>query len=170
MILGFRVIWSILKSIGRSRNPAMDDYTAHFRVLPTDTEFSALNAARYISLMEVGVLECNIRNGFISLALKKGWTAIVCAQSIEYLRSVRRFEKFSITTSLLGWDDRYFYRRYTVRKGEKVCALSYQRIMVRSRKGLIVPSEVMQGIGHSGLSPEVTESIKARVPFKESAA
>jgi acyl-CoA thioesterase FadM len=104
-----------------------------------------LNAARYFAFADIVQNECNLRSGFIGAGLKNGLWAIAVANSIIYRKPFKRFSKIFVTAELIGWDDRFYVWQSTFRNGnDEIWAVSFTKVSVRSKQGLIGVNECFQ--------------------------
>jgi len=111
------------------------------------------------TLMDLGRIDLLVRSGFWREARRRGWFPLVGASAIEYRRPLRVFQRYQLTTRLLGWDERWFYIEQSFRQGEKVAAVATVKAMIRSASGAIPPSDALAVIGASGLSPALPENV-----------
>ena len=64
------------------------------------------------------------RSGLLGEAAKRRWYPVVVAQTIRYLRSLHLFEKFQVTTEVVGWDEKYFFIKHRLTVGQQPVALA----------------------------------------------
>ena len=160
MLLLFRFLFAMLKGVLRRRIGALDESSLRFTVWPTDCDLNFhLNAGRFISLMDVARMEFIARTGLLRRLLKKKWRPIMGGIVVRYRREIRPFERFTIRTRVLGWDEKWFYLEHIVEKGGVFCASGIVRTLVRSASANIAPSDVLALVGESNASPQLPDFV-----------
>lgn len=164
MVLYFRLLLTLLQAWFQPAPEVGSSTHVWFRVMPWDTEFSALNAGRFFSFAEAAQLAQNLRTGFLGQALKRRWWATVRANYLAYSGNVRRFDRFKVCVRLLGCDERHFYweSRFYKASGE-LFALGYSKGVVRSRQAVVSPREALGAIGHLSDFGAVPEEVVRRL-------
>ncbi len=80
------------------------------RVWPNDLDiFLHVNNGVYLTMMDLGRTDMMLRSGIFQPIRKKGWYPVVAAETIRFQRSLKLFQKFSITTEVVGWDEKSIY-------------------------------------------------------------
>ena len=158
MLLFFRVLITILSSGLRRRVGPLDPATVYFRAWPHDCDLNFhLNAGRYVSFMDVARVELIARMRILRRVLKRGWRPIVGGGTVTYRRSVMPFERFSITSRVVAWDEKWFYIEHLVHKQDgALAATGVMRTLLRGPQGNVPPREMLALLGIGDLqSPEV---------------
>lgn len=162
MILWFRLLLTIVRGLVKGKVDVMGPYSTEFRAYPLlDGETNSLNAARYFSFCELAINEVNVRNGFSKLFIKAGMIGVTCNVTANYIRPVYVFKKFQATTEVLGWDDKFIYRRNRIHQNGELKFEALYKIMIRNWKNrFIAPSELVEKMGYRDLkSPELPSTI-----------
>ena len=149
MNLWFRLAWALFAWRFRSKRTISDVGIRPFRVWPSDLDvFNHMNNGRFLALLDLGRLDLMLRSGSWQALQKRGWYPVVVAQNITFRKSLRPWQKFSIETRIVGWDDiSAFIEQRFVAEGE-----IYARAIVRVRflkraRGVLAPSEVIEACG-----------------------
>lgn len=101
-----------------------------FRVWPNDLDvFRHMNNARYLGLLDLGRTDLMARSGFGKIIADRGWYPVVGAQTITYKRSLKLWQRFVVTTRVLGFDERAAYMEQEFRRGGQL----YARAVVQAR-------------------------------------
>ena len=155
MILLFRFLFTIFKGGFRPRVGPLDSSVVRFTVLPHDCDLNIhLNAGRFVSFMDIARIELLVRMGALRPVLKKGWRPVVGGLVIRYRRSVEPFERFTIESRLVGWDEKWFYIEHTVnRRDGSMAAIAYARTLLRKKDGTVEPAEVIDLLGFHDVKP-----------------
>ena len=155
----FRLLWLAIVSRFRSRVPVLGPCRTPFRVLPTDLDvLRHVNNGIYLSLMDLGRVDLMTRAGLAAPIRGRGWYPVVVAETIQFRRSLTLFERFTIVTSVLGWDDKAFLleQRFE-RRGETIAlALVRARFLARAG-GNVTPMEVLGLVADPPPVPSIPE-------------
>lgn len=146
-----------------SRIGFTDVSRSQFRVWPTDIDILRhMNNGKYLSIMDIGRFDLLLRNGVFELFKREGWYPVVVGQTISYRKSLNPWQKFTIESQILGFDDQavYLEQRF-VRPAPRGSAIAgepevYARASVRCRilraAGGVVPVDEI--IKKSGVNPD----------------
>jgi len=155
----FRLLWLAVVLRFRARVPVMGPCRTPFRVLPTDLDvLRHVNNGVYLSLMDLGRVDLMGRAGLAAPIRRRGWYPVVVAETIQFRRSLTLFERFTIVTAVLGWDDKAFLleQRFE-RRGETIAvALVRARFLARAG-GNVAPAEVLALAGDPPHPPAIPE-------------
>jgi acyl-CoA thioesterase FadM len=132
------------------------------RVWPTDLDiYNHMNNGVFLTLMDIGRYDQGLRSGIWQKWNKLGWFPIVVNSTISYRKALLPWQKFTLETKVLGWDEiAYYIEQRFVRDGE-----IYARAIMRGRFlkrswGTLTPHEVMEGSGGwPGEKPELPKWI-----------
>lgn len=158
MLLFVRVLITILSSGLRRKVGPLDPATVYFRAWPHDCDLNFhLNAGRYVSFMDIARVELIARMRILRRVLKRGWRPIVGGGTITYRKSVMPMERFSITSRVMAWDEKWFYIEHLVHKSDgSLAATGIMRTLFRGPQGNVAPRELLALLGIENMqSPEV---------------
>ena len=142
----------------------LDPSVTRMRVMLQDLDSNLhVNNGTYLQMMDVARNNQIADLGMFSLARTKGWAPVVAASTVKYRRSLKPFERFEITSRILGWDARMFYMEQVFTRGEQLCARGVIASRFLDRKGnRISPlSVVRDATGESTPSPELPDDVAA---------
>lgn len=160
MNLLVRFLLVLLGAWRRSKLDVLATSSLAMRVWPTDLDVQMhMNNGRYLSLMDLGRIDLLVRSGFWREAQRRGWFPLVGGSVIEYRRPLRVFERYQLTTRVLGWNEHWFYVEQSFRLGDKVAATATVKAMIRGASGAVPPAEALAAVGVSGPSPALPEHI-----------
>lgn len=110
MNLFFRLLGIIFGSFRRPRLDITGLSTLTFRVWPLDLDLNLhLTNSRYMSLMDLGRLDLILRS-HTWRAMRRGRLGVVLGgTAIRFRRSLAPFKRFTLTSKVLGWDERWIY-------------------------------------------------------------
>ena len=131
-----------------------------FRVLPTDLDFNLhMNNARYLSLMDLGRVDLLNRLGLLRLAFRGHWFPVLGSVSIRYHRPLKFWQRVSLSTRILGWDEKWFYLEQRFQREGKPIATAEVKALVRGPGGSLPTEQVLLAVGERRVSPELGEAV-----------
>ncbi|MDB5367420.1 MAG: thioesterase [Rhodospirillales bacterium] len=166
MSLLARLIGVILGALfGRTLQP-METSRLAMRVWPTDLDPNLhMNNGRYLTVMDLGRVDLMVRNRVAHAALKNRWMPVIAAVQVRYRRSLAPFERYTLTTRLLGWEGKWFYlEQQFVRRDGSVAALAWVKAAIRRRGGTVDAEALQRAMGVTlvpkPLAPDVARWIE----------
>jgi acyl-CoA thioesterase FadM len=160
MVLFLRVVLIILKNLFRRRSGVLDESLLRLRVWPTDMDLNFhLNDGRYVSLTGLGRLDLMSRSRLLRRALRRRWYPVVGGAVIRYRREIGAFEKFTLHSRIVGWDEKWVYFEHRFEKNGEVAAIAYARGVMRNRQGPVPTRDVMALIDFKGPSPALPDIV-----------
>lgn len=114
------------------------------RVWPNDLDiFFHVNNGVYLTMMDLGRTDMMLRSGSFQPIRKKGWYPVVAAETIRFQRSLKLFQKFVISTEVVGWDEKSIYMQQVFRCNDKQVAVAAINARFLSRTGdKVSPSDL----------------------------
>lgn len=163
MKLWFRILYVWLTWRRRPKLTIAEVSRITLRVWPTDLDvYNHMNNGVFLTLMDLGRYDQGLRTGIWQEWNRRGWFPIVVNSTISYRKALLPWQKFTIETKVLGWDEiAYYIEQRFVRDGE-----IYARAIMRGRFlkrswGTLTPQEVMEGSGGwPGKKPVVPKWVK----------
>lgn len=117
------------------------------RVRPTDLDiYLHVNNGTYLQMMDVARTHYIADIGGLQRLKAKGWYPVVAAQTFTYRRSLTLGQRFTITTQVVGWDERVVYLEQLFTRGEQ-----------RYGRGLVAGRFLARGSGERIPAPQVVE-------------
>jgi acyl-CoA thioesterase FadM len=140
---------------------ALEEDVLQLRVWPSGIDFNLhMNNARYLSEMDYARVRLLARGGVLKPILKARWAPVVGAVWITYRRSLPLWATYTLTTRLVGWDNRWFYMEQTFTAKEGLIAVGWVKGALIDTKGTIRPQQVMEMVQAGIVSPELPEAIQ----------
>ncbi len=111
MNLIFRLIFVVVSAVVAAwRGPligVLDAASLRFRVWPTDLDINVhMTNARYFSVMDLGRTDLMIRVGLGGAILRNRWQPVLGAANIRFRRSLKPFQRFTLVSRVLCWDEK----------------------------------------------------------------
>ena len=162
MNLLFRLVCTLLFARFRAALSLHETCVTSFRVAPTDLDvLQHMNNGIYFSLQDLARVDMMIRSGMTPVLSKNGWYPVVVAETIQFKKSLKLFERFSIYTRVVGWNEKQFILEHVFeRKGEIV---AYGLILARFLKktgGSVSPEEILKTRGFRAQSPPIPPHVQ----------
>lgn len=158
-----RMFWQLW----RHRNdPPLKFNETHVSVhhcLPWDLDiWRELNNGRTLTLYDLGRIPLGRRVGLEAALRRRKWGLTVAGSTVRYRRRITAFERITMRSRGIGFDDRFFYIEQSMWKDDGECA---GHVLIRSattsRQGIVPPAEVMREMGYDTPSPELPDWVKA---------
>lgn len=163
MVLLFRFIKSLLISRFRPRIEPLGESILRMRVWPNDLDLNMhVNSGRYLSFMDIGRVDLLVRMKVFREVIRKGWRPINGGTMITYRRSLLPWERFTVRTRIVCWDEKWFYFEHVVEKEDgEIAAIANARGLLRGPYGNIPPSSLLGVAGAAEMpSPPMPRSIE----------
>lgn len=148
----------------------LDPSTYTMRVMPQDLDVLLhVNNGSYLQLMDVARFRHIAEMGGTVLGRQKHWGAVVAASTMKYRRSLQLFDRFDITTRVIGWDERCFYMEQVFLRQDKLYArgIIAARFLHRRTGDRIAPPDVIaalaeaEGLATTPESPKLPDDVAA---------
>ncbi len=104
-------------------------------VMPNDLDLLGhVNNGIYLSLMDLGRMDLMLRSGKWQALKRLGWYPVAAAVTVTYRRSLRLWERYTLETKVVGFDEKAMYvEQRFVRNGEVyVVAINRARFLKKS--------------------------------------
>lgn len=153
------LIWRLLRILIFSRFATklgiFDQSKTFFRVWPTDLDpLMHMNNGKYFSLMDLSRLDFMIRSNTLPILKKNKIYPVIASEMMRFRKSLQPFQRFALTSRLLGWDDKFIYLEQFFIYKKEIYALSLVKTrFMRKPKGLVDPAELMELMGIKAPSP-----------------
>lgn len=140
-----------------------DPSVTRLRVHPGDLDvFRHVNNGVYLQMMDIARTNLIADLGGAGLLRERGWYPVVASSAVSYKRSLRLWERFTITTRVLGWDPRVVYVEQEFTRGDEHVARAWVAGRFLSRAGGRVPAaDVAALLGGDPTSPPLPDDVAA---------
>jgi acyl-CoA thioesterase FadM len=141
--LVFRLFAVVICAFFRQRIGYRDTSRLLFRVWPLDLDFNIhMTNSRYLSVMDLGRTDWFLRTGAWQHVRQAGINPVLGGSMIRFRRSLAPFERFTLTTRLLGWDEHWFYFEQLMSGRNGTACLALQRAGF-TKAGRLVPAAAL---------------------------
>lgn len=140
----------------------LDPSVTRMRVRPADLDvYLHVNNGVYLQMMDVARSNYIADLGAFGRLSQRRWYPVVAAQTVAYRRSLTLGQRFEITTTVVGWDERVVYLEQIFTRGGQRCArgLVAGRFLTRGSGERVPAPEVLGLLGGDPVSPELPEDV-----------
>jgi acyl-CoA thioesterase FadM len=161
VLLFFRFILAILLSNFRRRVGPLGEARIRFTALPHDCDLNFhLNGGRYVSFMDIARIELMARMRYFRPLIRKGLRPVMGGCVVRFRREVKPFERFTIRSRVVGWDEKWFYIEHIVEKrGGVFSAAGHARLAIVGKSGRVPPAEVLALLDVHDESPALPDLV-----------
>lgn len=139
----------------------LEEDCVRLRVLPNDIDLNLhLNNARYLNWMDYGRIHLLARTRLLEHIIRSRWTPLVGAVWMTYRRSLPLFARFTLTSRLTCWDERWFYLEQTFASDKGLAAVGWVKGVLRGPEGSLDPQQVLERIEPGVVSPPIPDAIR----------
>lgn len=132
-----------------------------FRVLPNDLDPNwHMNNGRYLTIMDLGRLDMTLHSGLMAAVIRNRWMPVLGGATIAYQRPLAPFQRYTLTTRILAWDEKWIYLEQCFDAEGKRSATAMVRALVRGKDRSIPTAEVMHAVGLSAPSPPLPRQLQ----------
>lgn len=156
-----RFIKEMTLAAGRSRLGLFDTHRSRHICWPWDLDpWMEMNNGRTLTLYDLGRLPMMWRAGAMSEMRRQGWGMSVAGASIRYRRRVRVFNRFTMTSRILGWDNRFLYVEQSMWRGGEATSSILCRMAITDENGIVAPAKLAKAMNVPTDSPELPEYVR----------
>jgi acyl-CoA thioesterase FadM len=132
------------------------------RVWPNDIDLNMhMNNARYLSVMDYARTHLLARIGMLEHIVRSRWQPLVGAVWLTYRRPLTLFSRFTLTSRIVCWDERWFYIEQTFANASGQCAIGWVKGALRNKQGTLDPQTVIERVAPGTLSREMPDTLAA---------
>ena len=162
MKLLFRLLWLILTQRRRSRSGIMGPVDTPLRVYPNDLDVLLhVNNGVYLTYADLGRTDLMLRSDTFRKMRQSGWHPVAAAATVRFRKSLTLGQRFTITTRIVGWDDRSVYLEQIFKRDGRVIAevLVDARFLTKSG-GRVSTDELLESLELDKQSPPLPASVE----------
>ncbi|MEO8153343.1 MAG: thioesterase family protein [Rhizobacter sp.] len=142
MNLYIRLLLTLLRCWRLPRITLGDTLERRLRVLPNDIDINGhMNNGRYLTLIDLMLVEYFVRTGFARVMMRKGWRPMSGGAIITYRRGLNPFQAYQLRFRLDASDDNWNYMRFEFMRDGRVHAAGYMKGAAVGRGGLVPNTE-----------------------------
>ncbi len=140
-----------------------ETHVSHHICWPWDIDlFLELNNGRTLTLYDLGRIPLAKRAGLVAALRQNQWGLTVAGSSVRYRRRVRAFDRITMHSRAVCWDDRFIYIEQSMWVRGQATSDALFRTAITGKDGIVPPKTVLAAMGVSPeISPEIPDWIKA---------
>jgi acyl-CoA thioesterase FadM len=128
------------------------------RVFPTDLDLNFhMNNGRYLTIMDIGRTELVIRTGLHKLVIDEKLSAVASGININFFKPLAPFEKYELHTSVLTWDDSWFYLKQEFMNDNQIKASAIAKVIFLKKGKRVSPGYLLDKMGTNSTPPIAPE-------------
>jgi acyl-CoA thioesterase FadM len=133
------------------------------RVMPNDLDLLRhVNNGIYLSLMDLGRMDLMIRTGKWQELGRRGWYPVAASVTVTYRRSLRLWERYSLETKVIGFDEKAMYvEQRFVRDNEVYVSAIMRARFLKKTGGTVTIAELGELAGIDPTTMPIPEWIAA---------
>ena len=132
-----------------------------FRVWPNDLDLNRhMNNGRYLTVMDLGRIDLIGRMGLLATVRDQRWFPVLGSAVIRYHRPLGLMDRYTLTTRIVGWDEKWFYLSQVFTREGKLVASAYTKGLLRAPGRSVPTGEVLAAVGVTEPPPVLTEPIR----------
>ena len=139
-----------------------DTHVSHHRCYPWDLDvYFELNNGRTLTFFDLGRIPLAKRIGMFPVLRQNKWSLTLAGGSVRYRKRVRAWQKVTIKSRGVGWDEKFIYLEHAMFDQAGTCTSHFLvRSALTDKNGLVPPERLAEALG-AGTSPPLPEWIKA---------
>ncbi|MEP4194495.1 MAG: acyl-CoA thioesterase [Aliishimia sp.] len=136
-----------------------DTHVSEHICWPWDLDaFLELNNGRTLTLFDLGRIGMALRVGLVDVLKRERWGLTMAGSSVRYRRRIHAFQRFTVKSRVVCWDDKFTYIEQSMWKRDGECANHVlYRAAVTDQDGIVRLDRISQALGHDSVSPPMPE-------------
>ena len=162
MNLYFRLMLVWLRACFKPAIQIGDMIEMQLTVLPNDLDLNGhMNNGRYMTIIDLALVEYMTRAGFMGPAIKRGWRPMLGGSMIAFRRGLKPFRRYTLRFCALCWDERWTYIRFEFVLDGEVMAVGHTKGGIVGPFGVVGSNEMCAVLGVDPASPAFPRSVTA---------
>jgi acyl-CoA thioesterase FadM len=151
MNLYLRLLWTLLRGHWLAALRLDATLIQHWRVLPNDLDINLhMNNGRYLTMVDLGLMEFFTRSGFLKSLLAQGWRPMAGGVQMSFRRDLKLFQRYELHFRWLCSDERWNYMAVEFIRHGVVHAAGMMRGGAVGRKGIVPTSRYDEHFPEAG--------------------
>jgi acyl-CoA thioesterase FadM len=93
--------------------------------------------------MDLGRIHLIALTGILKPALKRRWLPVLASAKVHFIRSLNVFQKLTMTTQVIYWDEKWIYLEQKIFVKEVLCVTALFKTVFTSKSGKISPEKIL---------------------------
>ena len=161
MNLYLRLLLTLLRAWRSPRIAPGESIQRRLRVLPNDLDVNGhMNNGRYLTVIDLMLVEYFVRTGFAATMLKRGWRPMAGGSFITYRRGLKPLQTYTLRFRLDASDAHWNYMRFEFVRAGRVCAAGYMKGAAVARDGLVPNARSYGAMGQAPLAAALPSAVQ----------
>jgi acyl-CoA thioesterase FadM len=162
MNLWLRLIWALLRAWRLPRIDAGATIERRLRVWPGDLDINGhMNNGRYLTIIDLMLVEYFVRSGFARVMLKAGWRPMSGGAVITYRKGLKPGQRYRLRFGLAAADSSWNFMRFEfLREDGTLCAAGYMKGAAVGRQGIVPNAESYARMGQAFTQQALPEAVR----------
>lgn len=171
MKLYFRLLWLVMTQRWRSRCSIFGPVDTQLRVYPNDLDLLLhVNNGVYLTYADLGRTDLMMRSDTLQKIQKKRWYPVAAGATIEYRKSLKLGQLFTIRTRVLGWDDKSVYlEQKFIRNNVTVAKAMIDARFIASTGKRVDMDDIVELFDVDRASPELPQALRLWIESRKAA-
>ncbi len=167
--LYLRLLRVLLSGMIEGGSHFADTTASRFRVWLHDLDaFGHMNNGRYLQIMDVARTQWMVRTGVLGAIRRNRWTPLLGGGFIRYRHSLKLFQRYSVHSRLLCWDERWFYLEHLFADHHnRPAAIGITRAALRKNGNWVESSQIEKIVLENAESPPIPNYVREWVALEE---
>lgn len=149
--LYLRLLWLWWRTCREPVEPHLGPSRLDLRVWLNDLDlFAHMNNGRYLTLMDLGRLHIVMRSGLLRVMRERTWHAAAAVVEMRFRRPLKLWQRFSLITEIVDWDESWFLFDQRFESAGKVHARAVLQAQFRRSRDRVPTREVLDAVGMRG--------------------
>lgn len=161
MNLYLRLVRVLIKLLYSRRIRLLQTSRIDFRVWPNDCDLNLhMNNGRFLTFMDLGRVYLMGQLGWARKLFARRWSPVIAAAEVTYLAPIQPLRKFTLSTALLAWDEKYFYIEQSFTSDGHLCAVGLVKARFLCGHQRLATADILSLQGEAVTPPQMPEVIK----------
>lgn len=157
-----RFLLTVCKAFFQKKLKWNEEVVQEFRVWFSEADMAIMNNSRYLNFQELSKIRQMIGIGIFGKIVKLKWTPLASVHVIRYKKALKRFEKFTLRSNIIYWDEKFIYQHYVFEKDKKLMASLVVKACFLRRDGVVPSADFFKlaGMNEPPLAPPIPKIVE----------
>lgn len=161
MNLYLRLLFTLLRAWRLPKLKVGDSLERSFRVLPNDIDINGhMNNGRYLTMVDLMLIEYFVRLGFASALLQNGWRPMSGGSFVTYRRALKPLQTYRLRYRIEACDTFWNFMHFEFLDGDKLCASGYMKGAAVGKAGLVPNVQSYAALNTALLTNPLPDAVK----------
>ncbi|MGP6089137.1 acyl-CoA thioesterase [Antarctobacter jejuensis] len=130
--------------------------------LPWDLDpWVELNNGRTLTIYDLGRIPLAVRTGLVEVLRRERWGLTIAGSVVRYRRRVRMWDRVTMHSRVLGWDNRFLYIDQSMWRTDGECAShAVFRSAITDKAGIVATDRIAAALNVAPESPPLPDWVQ----------